>query len=203
MLKSKISSLQGRIGAPLLFAACLLGVACSDDDSETVVDTRASADTDFTAFETFAFVGANDMAPGDVVDVPSGVSTDLQIVNDAMREELLELGLREVSVDDDPDLRAFNLTATDDEEAVSWACVDGYWYGYWAWATDPCAYITPYYTEYTEGAILLGLLDSEEEEVVFTGLIRGIAEDADDFADRVDDDVDRVFDQYPANQTGR
>ena len=63
--------------------------------------------------------------------------------------------------------------------------------------------ITPVYTEYTSGTVVLGLVDPNESELVFSGLIQGVGDDPADLAARIDDDVEEVFDAYPRNQTGQ
>jgi hypothetical protein len=152
----------------------------------------------FADYQTFAFVGPSDVTSTTLPAIPDQVAVNLDVANQAMREELTALGLIEVGPTDNPDLRAFSLSATEDQAAVYWTCVDGYWYGYWAWSFDPCSWIEPVYTEYTEGAILVGLVDPNMSEVVFGGLIQGIAYgDSGDMEERIDDDMEEVFDAYP------
>src|SRR4051794_29404621 len=127
---------------PVLFGA-LLG-ACNDDDTpEDVVTSKSSATADFSSFSTFAFVDKSDVPSRFKETIPSGIKTNLDAVNDAMRTSLTNLGLKEVSSSQHPDLTAFSLATTSEQTAVYWDCVDGYWYGYWSYTWDPCAWLVP------------------------------------------------------------
>jgi hypothetical protein len=188
----------------LVVLCCAGGVMLGcNDEPEDVIDTSASPTADFTQFRTYAFTNVNDMTPDLAHNIPSTVSADLAVVTDATRQELSELGLTEVDPSASPDLRAFNLASTNNEEGVYWTCIDSYWYGYWYWSWAPCEWITPVYTEYTEGSILLGLVDPDANELVFAGLIQGVIDGSDDIEDRIREDVDEVFDDYPRGQTGQ
>jgi hypothetical protein len=184
-------------------SGALLG-GCDDDDTDDVIDTSSSSTADFTQYRTYAFTTLGDMGPGIVQNIPTDVSTDLAAVTDAMRDELNSLGLTEVDASASPDLRAVNLASTSNEEGVYWTCIDSYWYGYWYWSWAPCEWITPVYTEYTEGSILIGLVDPDANELVFAGLIQGVLDGSeDDVEERIDEDVEEVFEQYPKDQTGQ
>ena len=38
-------------------------------------------------------------------------------------------------------------------EQIAWDCVPSYWWGYWTWAWQPCAWIDRSYVEGTIGAV--------------------------------------------------
>ena len=59
----------------------------------------------------------------------------------------------------------------------------------------------PVYVTYMEGTVVIMLADAEAEKIVFGGAIRGVLEGNLD-ADRLERDVAKVFDAYPATQTG-
>jgi len=185
----------------------LLMTACNDDNDEPndTVTTRSSATADFKSIKTFA-ISDKDSVPSSVAKViPSSVGTNLDAVNDAVRNALEDQGLTEVNNDDHPDVVAFSLAATSNQQALSWDCVDGYWYGYWAYSWDPCAWLEPVYTEYTQGSVVIGLADPTQESVVFGGLIQGALDeslDSEESQQRLQDDVNQVFDAYPADQSG-
>jgi hypothetical protein len=44
------------------------------------------------------------------------------------------------------------LTATS-EGQLAWDCVPNYWWGYWTWAWQPCAWLDRAYVEGTIGAV--------------------------------------------------
>jgi len=177
----------------------MLCSGCDDDDSESqdIVATTASPTADFANYQTFALAESNDSDA-----IPDAVETNLDLVNEAMVEELTDRGLTQVDPDDDPDVIAFNLATTDTQGTYYWDCVDGYWWGYWGSSWTPCAWLQPVYTEYTAGTIALGLADPELREVVFGGFIQGYEDGTDDIEDRIQEDVERVFDSYPSTQTG-
>lgn len=43
--------------------------------------------------------------------------------------------------------------APSSEQQLAWDCVPSYWWGYWTWAWQPCAWIDRSYVEGTIGAI--------------------------------------------------
>jgi hypothetical protein len=175
--------------------------ACSDDDDDLVVDERSDPNADFTSYKTFAFV----VAPEDagVLDIPDDVSSNLSVVRDAVKGQLEQEGLTEVARGEDPDVLAFNLASTNDVTALSWDCAPGYWYGYWGFAGDPCATLEPYYDQYTEGTVAVGLIDPSLNKVVFGGVAKGVIDgDENDIQREVDEAVEKIFDDYPRDQTG-
>ena len=109
---------------------------CSDDEQfADTVTTRADPAADFTQYTTFSFV-TEDLVPPDQAlprELPELVAQNAAIINSEVREELIRLGLTEVTeADQTPDLFAFNLAATEEEDTVVWECVPGYWWGWWA-----------------------------------------------------------------------
>ena len=38
-------------------------------------------------------------------------------------------------------------------QPIAWDCVPNYWWGYWTWAWQPCAWLDPVYVEHTIGAV--------------------------------------------------
>jgi hypothetical protein len=40
-----------------------------------------------------------------------------------------------------------------EQDKIAWDCVPSYWWGYWTWAWQPCAWIDRSYVEGTIGAI--------------------------------------------------
>jgi hypothetical protein len=182
---------------------CALCSACSDDESGSLDSAVATSnpDADFTSYRTFAL---SNPSAEDLAKIPPDVSVNLEIVSQEIVEQLTEQGLQQVDINDDPDVVAFNLASTSDQSAVYWDCAyDYYWWGYWGYAWTPCATVEPVYTTYAEGTILLGLVDPKLGETVFVGVIQGVQDYTDDLEDRIEYDVERVFDAYPATQTGQ
>lgn len=45
------------------------------------------------------------------------------------------------------------VDAPSEQQKIAWDCVPSYWWGYWTWAWQPCAWIDRSYVEGTIGAI--------------------------------------------------
>ena len=60
-----------------------------------------------------------------------------------------------------------------------------------------CAWLAPLYVDYTVGSLALGLAAPNEEEVVFGGLLQGVADGSGNTEDRIRDGVHVMFEDYP------
>jgi hypothetical protein len=183
---------------PAIACAAVL-CACDDDDGVDVVAERADPNADFTAYKTFAFAEAQD---GGTVNIPSGIAANLSTANNEIKTQLEALGLNEVDANASPDLFAFSLASTNEQAALSWTCVPGYWYGYWDWSYTPCSVVSPYYDEYTVGTLVVGLVDPALEKTVFGGVAQDVVDGTTDANDDIVDAVDDIFEDYPVDQTG-
>jgi hypothetical protein len=187
-------------------ALCTLS-GCEEDEPDICDDTvvtRADPSNDFTMYSTFSVVPDSEYPLEVPPDLPANTTGDLQAASAAMRRELVALGLTEVDFVDPPtaDLLAFNLAASEDEAGIVYECVPGYyWYGWWGYVWDPCAWLQPIPVEYEVATVIVGLADTVDEQVVFGGVVQGVLE-CGDSRQRLDSGVSRIFDQYPADQTG-
>jgi hypothetical protein len=178
-----------------------VSAGCNDDDEvQDYVNSWSSSTADFGEYKTYAFLTKDDLPPG-TKPLPDDVQAQLGVVSDAMRSELDQRGLREVKSDQMPDLYAFNLESTQDETALYWDCVDGYWYGWWVWTWDPCAYVQPVYEQYTVGTVLMGLSDPKMKEAVFGGVLQGVVTGEGNAEQRIEAGVSEIFDSYPVPPT--
>jgi hypothetical protein len=194
------SSVRKLVPLALAIAA---GACDDDDDNGDFVTTRSSPSADFTSFRTFRFLTEDDVPLDTAVQLPAGVSANLAMVDDAMRDELLDQGLVEVAPTEPADLLAFSLERTAEQDALYWECAEGYWWGYWSFAWAPCGWLEPVYTEYETGTVFVGLVDPVRDEIVYGSLMEGVINgDHDDVADRLEDDMEVAFTDYPATQTG-
>lgn len=176
---------------------------CNDDDGPTdYVYTRVEPNVDFSQFHTFRVTDSHDAddfadAGVDPENIPEDVRINIDSANDQARIELETLGLTEAGEDEDADLVVFSLARTSEETGVVWTCVPGYeWWG-WYWYWDPCAWLAPLYVDYTVGSLIVGLAAPNEEEVVFGGLLQGVADGSGDPEDRIRDGVHVMFRDYP------
>jgi hypothetical protein len=200
-------SARSRTRKPMLYMCLVLTVgSCDCDDSDEATDyvvTRADPNVDFSQFHTFRISDSRDAddltdVRLDLEDIPEEARINIDSANDQARIELERIGLTEVDEDEDADLVVFTIAGTSDQSGYAWECVPGwYWWG-WYWAWDACAWLAPIYVEYTVGSLALGLADPSEEDVVFGGLLQGVADGSGDTEDRIRDGVHVMFEDYPA-----
>ncbi len=195
--------------AALGFAGC----GGDDDQPEDVVLVRVRPDAPFATYSTFAIVSSDALPdlpdlpglPEVPDDLPDDIRNGLMATEDAVRDQMTMIGLREVGVDGDPDLFVLDYAATQEEDAIVWQCVPGWawwgWYVYW----DPCAWMQPVLVEFEVGSILVLLADpdiapdDDYGNYVFGGLGQGVLNGGNAEA-RIDSAVARMFDEYPQDE---
>jgi hypothetical protein len=193
----------------LLYTFLLLTLGscdCNDDTPDDKVITRVKPGVDFADYETFRI--NDELKEGDLVDagvdpdnIPDDIRLNIDTANDQARIELEARGLTEVGDNDDADLVIVSLGSTEDKGGYYWECVPGYWWGYWGWAWDTCAWLEPVYVNYKIGTMALGLADPSKEDVVFGGLLQGIADGSNNVEDRIRNGVHTMFKDYPVPPT--
>lgn len=188
----------------ILFIFAGISAGCDDDDVEDYVAARARGDVDFTQYHTFSVATTNEV-PGDagtalVLDatIPATAVANIFSANDQARKELMARGLNEVARTATPaaDLVVSSLANVQKEGAYYWACVPGQWWGYWGWYWDPCAWMAPVYAEYAVGTVALGLGDDKRAQVVFGGVLQGVADGEGNADQRIRNGVHEMFDKY-------
>lgn len=177
---------------------------CNDDPElpPDEVKVRVQPGIDFSEYQTFRIydeltVGELEDAGVNPDNIPEDVLLNIKTANDQARIELEARGLTEASSDDAADLMVVSLGSTKDDDAIYWECVPGYWWGYWGYVWDSCAWLEPIYIEYTIGSMALGLVDEKEQDVVFGGLLQGVADGAGNAEERIRDGVTEMFKEYP------
>ena len=101
-----------------------------------------------------------------------------------------------------PDLWAANGLGRTTEGGYYYECCGGYWWGYWGWYWDPCAYWCPQYVEYEVGNLLIPVgrapaASGEEPVAVFGGLAQSILNTGPDIETKVRQAVQEIFQQWP------
>jgi Domain of unknown function (DUF4136) len=194
----------GWLLGPLVLLSSVGAWACDDDDDDIQdeVYTRVKPGVDFSEYETFRIddtLNEEDLADAGVAeDIPDDVKLNIDTANDQARMELEKLGLTELDKDDESaDLVVASLGSTADEDAIYWECVPGYWWGYWGWYWDDCAWLDPVHVNFVVGSVALGLADPEMQDVVFGGLLQGVANGEGDTEQRIRAGVHRMFEDYP------
>ncbi len=195
-----------RSTALMSIVALFILSGCEEDEPDICDDTRVSRaepTNDFTMYQTFAVVPESEYPTMLPPELPSDTRTSLDAANDAMRAELVALGLTEVDFATGmPDVVAFSLAASDTDTGIVYECVPGYyWYGWWGYVWDPCAWLAPVEVDYEVATVIVGLADPADEEVVFGGAVQGVLE-CGDSRDRLEAGIADIFDDYPADQTG-
>ena len=199
----------------LLVVSAFASAGCAND---TVVQTgeisvEFDENIDFTQFETFSVVTKDLVEPppeapelGDEQEAFNDMVNDLIV--DAMQAEPVCLELippGETSEQNQPDLWAANGLAQSTDSGYVYGCCGGWWWGYWGWYWDPCAYWCPTYVEYDVGSLFVpvGLPPEEGQDpaAVFAGLARSVAGTGSDPGTKVRAAIDAIFQQWPVKRT--
>ena len=116
------------------------------------------------------------------------------IIQDAMQKEPVCLTLvdshgPQVTPENQPDLWAANgLAQTTERRLDYYECVGGWWWGYWGWYWDSCAYWRPTYVEWDVGSLLIPVgpppAEGEDPELIFAGLAQSVVGTGPDATDQ-------------------
>jgi hypothetical protein len=199
-----------RRSAFLLFVASSVFVlSCANN---TVVKTgsitvRSDDTVDFTQFETFsvvtsAFAPPGVPEPGADEELFNGLVND--IIIEAMQAEpvcMTFIPPDEVTEESQPNLWAANGLARTTDGGYYYECRGGWWWGYWGWYWDPCAYWYPVYVEYDVGNLLIPVgpppAEGDEPAPIFAGLAQSIAGTDPYVETKARAAVDAIFQQWP------
>jgi hypothetical protein len=193
----------------LLIASSFLVVSCNDTIVKTGEITVRSDDTvDFTQFQTFSVITDDRVPPEDLPDLGDDEIAFNDMVNEliieAMQAEPVCLTLiepEEVTPENQPDLWAANGLARTTDGGYYYECRGGWWWGYWGWYWDACAYWYPVYVEYDIGNLLIPVgpppAEGEEPAPIFAGLAQKIVGTGSGVETEVRRAVDAIFQQWP------
>jgi hypothetical protein len=167
---------------------------------------------DFEAAQTFSVLTADIVPPENLPDLDDEQMAFNDMVNDliieAMQAEPVCLTLiptDEVTDENQPDLWAANGLARATEGGYYYECVGGWWWGYWGWYWDSCAYWRPTYVEYDVGSLLIPVgpppAANEEPELIFAGLAQSVVGTGADTETKVRFAVEEIFKQWPDPRT--
>lgn len=193
-----------------LFVLCSVTVwSCDDDDlPPDEVYARAKPGVDFKEYKTFKIDDTLtkeelEAAGVDTDKIPKDVKYNIDIASDQARQELEDRGLDKVGEDEEADLVIASLGSKNDEDAIYWDCVPGYWWGYWGWYWDDCAWLEPEHVSYTIGSVAVGLADPKMKDMVFGGLVQGVGYGGagDELEFRIRSGVHQMFFKYPVDPT--
>ena len=200
----------------LLIASSLFSLSCADD---TVVQTSSvdvqwdrDAIAVFEAAQTFSVITEEVVPPENQPDLDDEQMAFNDMVNEliieAMQKEPVCLTLvptDEVTPENQPDLWAANGLAQTTEGGYYYECVGGWWWGYWGWYWDSCAYWRPTYVEWDVGSLLIPVgpppPEGEDPELIFAGLAQSVLGTGADTETKVRAAVDAIFQQWPDPRT--
>lgn len=178
----------------ILFGVILFGMSgCA------VTDFDRSAD--FTRYKTFAW-GRSE------VDVENPVY-DSDLINDRIREtveaEFAKRGI--VKSQRNPDFVVRYHTYTEEKKTQTGGHPYPYRYGYYPFGFYPFAfgYGYPYYMspsqvrEFTEGTLILDILDNRSDELVWRGSVSGNVEDAARLKKQIEKGIKAIMKKYPVS----
>lgn len=199
----------------LLIVSALAAAGCANDtvSSTGEISVKVDDSVDFTQFQTFSVVTK------DLVDSPSDIPelgdeqeafNDLvnQLIIEAMQAEPVCLELippAETSEQNKPDLWAANGLAQSTDSGYVYECCGGWWWGYWGWYWDPCAYWCPTYVEYDVGSLFvpvgLPIEDGQDPQAIFAGLARSVSGVGPDVETKIRFAIEEIFKQWPDQRT--
>jgi hypothetical protein len=189
--------------------ACVVALGCDSATQTATVDVQYDRTIDFTQFQTFSVVTQDLVDPPE--DVPElGDEQEAfnrrvnQLIIQAMQAEpvcLDYIPTDQTSPENQPDLWAANGLARATEGGYVYDCCGGWWWGYWGWYWDPCAYLCPTYVEYDVGSLFVpvGLPPSQgaEPAAVFGGLVQALVGSGTPTQEQLEAAVNAIFEQWP------
>jgi hypothetical protein len=206
-----------RILAPFIVVAVAFSIlSCADDTVVQTSSIKVEWDEEqidvFTAAQTFSVVTADVVPPDSLPDLDDEEMAFNEMVNaiiiDAMQAEpvcLTFIDPEDLPEGTQPDLWAANGLSRTTDGGWYYECVGGWWWGYWGWYWDSCAYWRPTYVEWDVGSLLipvgLPLADDAEPELIFAGLAQSVIGTGADTETKVQEAVRLIFDQWPVQRT--
>jgi uncharacterized protein DUF4136 len=155
------------------------------------VQTDFDSSADFAAFHTFAFTGLTDRDQGGVLDN----SLLRKRIEDMVGQQLTAKGLRQVGLEDRPDLLVHFWVGVKDKQRVesSGAAVGAYG-GRYGWRTG--GGVTTY--EYQEGTLIVDLAESSKKDLVWRATIVGtLGDSSEKNVEMANMGVAKAFEDYP------
>ena len=200
----------------LIAVSSLFVLSCADNTvvqtSSVEVQWNPDNIADFKSAQTFSVVTSEIVPPDRLPDLDDEQMAFNDMVNDliveAMQAEpvcLTFIDPDDVTDENQPDLWAANGVSRETNGGYYYECVGGWWWGYWGWYWDSCAYWVPTYVEYDVGSLLIpvGLppVDDETPHLIFAGLAQSVVGTGADTATKVRAAIDQIFAQWPDART--
>ena len=177
-----------------LIAGLALGLLAAGGCVGPQVLTDFDPSAEFSAFRTFAFAGLTDLDKGGVLDN----SLMRKRIEEIVGQQLIAKGLRQVGVEDRPDLLVHFWVGVKDKQRVESTGVTGGGYGGgYGWRTGYYGGgVTTY--EYQEGTLIVDLAESSKKELVWRATIVGIlGASPEENLEVANKGVAKAFEAYP------
>jgi uncharacterized protein DUF4136 len=163
------------------------------------VQTDHDATADFSAFKTFAFAGLADVNKGGIYDN----SLMQKRIESAVARELTAKGLRQVGLDEHPDLLVHYWVNVQDKQRLesggtSVGVARGPRGGY-GWGAGYGGGVTT--VEYKEGTLILDLVEPAQKQLEWRATIVGTLQDsAEENTELGNEAIAKAFKDYPPNK---
>jgi len=194
-----------------LGASSLLASSCANDIVQTgTVEVQYNLDNiaDFQNAQTFSVVTSDIVPPESLPGLGENqrafTDTVNQLIVEAMQAEpvcLTFIDPDEVTDQNQPDLWAANGVARDTNGGYQYQCVGDWWWGYWGWYWNSCAYWVPTYVEYDVGSLLipvgLPIVGDPPPDLIFAGLAQSVVGSGGDPETKARQAVQQIFAQWP------
>ena len=176
--------------------------ACTTIDVKTDFDPSA----DFTRFHTFAFAGLTDITKTGLLDN----SLTRKRIEAGVSRELTKKGLREVKMDEHPDLLVHYWLGTKDKQRVQgtasgpnagyYGAGGGYYGGGYGWGAN---YTTVTTYDYTEGTLVVDLVEPVKKELQWRAtMVAILADTAQENTELGNKAIIKAFENYPPKKNG-
>lgn len=170
----------------------ILGLsACTTFDVKTDHDPTM----DFTKFKTFTFVGLAEAEKGGIYDN----SLKHKRIEAAVERELTGKGLQQLDLNQGPDLLVYYWYSTKEKQQIqsTGPTAGAYgWRGGYGWGAGYGSTVTTY--EYTEGTLILDLVEPTKKELVWRATIVGTLQDTPkDNIELGNKAIAKAFEDYP------
>ena len=193
-------------------ASFVLASSCADDTivQTASVEVQYNPDNldDFQNAETFSVVTSDIVPETALPDLDENQMAFTDTVNDMIVEAMQAAPVCLTFIDPDdvtdenqPDLWAANGVARDTNGGYVYQCVGDWWWGYWGWYWDSCAYWVPTYVEYDVGSLLipvgLPIVGDPPPDLIFAGLAQAVVGSGGDPETKARQAVQQIFSQWP------
>jgi len=196
----------------LVGAWLVLASSCANDTivQTASVEVQFNPDNlaDFQNARTFSVVTSDIVPPEGLPDLDENQRAFTDAVNEliveAMQAEpvcLTFIDPSEVTEENQPDLWAANGVSRDTNGGYVYQCVGDWWWGYWGWYWNSCAYWVPTYVEYDVGSLLipvgLPIVGDPPPDLIFAGLAQSVVGTGGDPLTKARAAVEAIFARWP------